>query len=300
MSKYLKTQICILLYTMLELIINPKKSDGHPWELFFVGLLWATVAILLVSFIFAKDTVLSQYGGILVVTFTVIASLPYMYFVIKNEENKDVQITKTGKLLKEHSKAIFALMWLFAGFVIAFSFWYLMLPQFVAVNFNAQLQVFCAINSPSNYQECINQYGVSFITGDATKPGIVMSIFANNISVLIFTILFSLIFGAGAIFILAWNASVIAAAIGIFAKGNILRLPLGILRYIVHGLPEISSYFIGALAGGIISVAIIRKDLKGERMWRILQDALVLVIIAVVILLISAILEVFVTPLLFG
>jgi len=32
----------------------------------------------------------------------------------------------------------------------------------------------------------------------------------------------------------------------------------------IHGIPEIVAYFIGALAGGIISVAIIRKDLRGD------------------------------------
>ena len=87
---------------------------------------------------------------------------------------------------------------------------------------------------------------------------------------------FSLLFGAGAIFILVWNASVIAAAIGIFAQGSLSQLPVAILRYMVHGVPEIAAYFIGALGGGIISVAVIRKDLRGEGMWKILQDSLIL------------------------
>jgi uncharacterized membrane protein SpoIIM required for sporulation len=57
---------------------------------------------------------------------------------------------------------------------------------------------------------------------------------------------FSLIFGAGAIFVLAWNASVIAAAVGIFSK-NIGNLPLGIARYMIHGIPEITAYFVAAV-----------------------------------------------------
>ena len=137
------------------------------------------------------------------------------------------------------------------------------------------------------------------ITGAATRGGSVLRIFSNNIYVLIFTILFSLIFGAGAIFILVWNASVIAAAIGIFAKGSLANLPIGILRYMIHGIPEISAYFVGALAGGIVSVAIIRRDLKGEGAWKILQDALLMIIIAIVILIVSALMEVYLTPLLF-
>jgi len=62
-------------------------------------------------------------------------------------------------------------------------------------------------------------------------------------------LIFSLIFGAGAIFVLAWNASVIAAAIGIFTKSELSSLPIALIRYMIHGIPEIASYFIVALAG---------------------------------------------------
>ena len=66
-----------------------------------------------------------------------------------------------------------------------------------------------------------------------------------------------------------------------------------------RGHPEIAAYFVGALAGGVISVALIRKDLVGDRKWVILQDAVVLTIIAVVILIIAALMEVYFTPLFF-
>lgn len=282
---------------MIEFFVKPKRAERRPWEMFFVGLIYASIALLLVSFVFSKDSVLSQYGGILVVTFTVISSLPFMYYLIKLEEGKDLEISKSGKLLEEHSKAIQALMWLFVGFVVAFSFWYLIFPTQTGSNFNAQIQVFCSINNPNNYDYCVNQY--STVTGGYANPKeAFMSIFSNNIYVLIFTILFSLAFGAGAIFILAWNASVIAVAVGIFSK-NISGMPLGLLRYMIHGVPEITAYFMGALAGGIISVAMIRKDLQGERMWNILEDALLLIIIAIIILLAAGLVEVFVTPKLF-
>jgi len=76
-------------------------------------------------------------------------------------------------------------------------------------------------------------------------------------------------------------------------------LPLGLLRYAIHGIPEIASYFIVALAGGMVSVAVIKHETGTERFWEILHDSLNLIIIAVVVLFIAALLEVFVTPLLF-
>ena len=67
----------------------------------------------------------------------------------------------------------------------------------------------------------------------------------------------------------------------------------------LHGFPEISAYFIGALAGGIVSIAVIRHDTKSEKFWRILQDSLNLIILAVVVLFVAALMEVFITPVLF-
>ena len=101
------------------------------------------------------------------------------------------------------------------------------------------------------------------------------------------------------IFILAWNASVIAAAVGIFTQSNLSILPLGLLRFMIHGIPEIAAYFVAALAGGIISIAVIRHEIGTSRFWEVLQDSLNLIILSVIILIIAAALEVFVTPLFF-
>lgn len=286
---------------MFEMLINPKRVEKHSWGMFFIGIFYASVSILLVNWIFSQDVVLAKYSGILVVTFCVMFSMPFMYYTIKLEEEKNIKIEGWFKLLREHSKALKSLLWLFLGFIVAFSFWYVILSG-SSSSFRAQIETYCMINRPANFNECISQYGIQTqgkVTAFLSAKDRLFAIFANNIYVLIFTLVFSLIFGAGAIFVLAWNASVIAAAVGIFAKSNIYNLPLGIARYMVHGAPEIAAYFVGALAGGIISVAVIKHDTKSEKFWSILQDSLNLVIVAVVILFIAALIEVFITPLLF-
>lgn len=289
---------------MIELLFKPKNVERRPWHMFFVGLLYSVVSIALVSLVFANDSILSDFGGILVVTFTVICSMPFMYYLIKLEEGKDIEITRSGKLLKEHNKAITAMMWLFMGFVIGFSLGYILmdgdpLPDYRDVNFNAQVEVFCAINSPSAFDSCTAEHGVSITANATSRAGYMLNIFANNVYVLMFTLIFSLAFGAGAIFILVWNASVIAVAIGSFTNGSLSQLPLALARYMIHGIPEIAAYFIAALAGGIISVAVIRKDLQGHGRWKILEDAILLIILAIVILFFSAIIEVYVSHQLF-
>lgn len=285
---------------MLEMILSPRKAEREPWEMVFVGIFYATLSILLVNWIFAGDAVLSKYSGILVVTFTVMFSIPFMYYAIKNEEDKDMRYEGMFKIMKEHMKALYSFLFLFLGFIIAFSFWYMVLAS--NQSFKAQIETYCMINRPANFNECVADYGVkgkTTPTAFLTAKDKFFMIFANNIYVLIFTLVFSLIFGAGAIFVLAWNASVIAAAVGIFAKSNLSDLPLGIARFMIHGLPEIAAYFIAALAGGIVSVAVIKHDIRSEKFWNILQDSLNLLILAVIVLFIAALVEVFITPKLF-
>ena len=286
---------------MLEMLVNPAKVEKRPWEMFFIGVFYATVSLFLVKWIFTPDPVLSKYTGILIVTFCVMFSIPFVYYTFKLEEEKDLVITGFKRLLVEHNKAITAFMFLFIGFIVAFSFWYVVFPTGNQY-FTAQIETYCMINKPTNFNECISEYGIAQVsktTGFLTAKEKIVNIFANNIYVLIFTLVFSLIFGAGAIFILAWNASVIGSAIGIFSKSSLANLPIGIMRYMIHGVPEIGAYFVGALAGGIISIAVIKHDIHSDKFWVILQDSLNLVIISVVLLFIAALIEIFITPVLF-
>lgn len=284
------------------MLMSPRKAERRPWELFFVGAFYASISILIANWVFSKDAVLSQYSSIFVVTFTVMFSIPFMYYVIRLEEKKASEISGAINRIKEHRKALWAFLWLFVGFVVAFSFWYIILPS--ANLSEAPVKTYCQINRPGNVDECFAQYGLKDVPSSTafqtTNGERLFLIFTNNIYVLIFTLVFSLIFGAGVIFILVWNASVIGAAISIFSESNLGVLPIALARYFIHGIPEIAAYFVAALAGGIISIAVIRRDMESERFWEILQDSLNLIIIAVVILFVAAFMEVFITPLLFS
>ncbi len=286
---------------MLESIMNPKKSERGPWKMFFVGIIYASLSLLLVHWFFKSDPTLSNASGMMVVLFCIMFSLPYMYFIIKREEREDEEVEGLLGIWRVHKDAIYSLMWLFLGFIIAFSFWYIILQDSNLLNF--QIQTYCQINSPNGVEDCVSQYSfenLNSLTGAATKPMRFLSILENNVYVMIFTLIFSLIFGAGAIFILVWNASVISAAIGIFTKYSVRELPLGLARYMIHGFPEIAAYFITALAGGIFGVGIIRHGWKDKRTLRVVENTVILLFIAIIILILAGVIEVYLTPLLFG
>jgi len=279
---------------MLEMLLNPRRAEKRPIEMLLVGIFYSFMSLLLTNWIFS-GAVLSKYSGIVIVTFTVMFSMPFMFYLLRHEESKEIK-DKTKylgrfKVIKEHSRAILSLLWLFVGFVIAFSLWYVITGY--AQNFQAQIETYCYINHPSNLELCIEEYGSPRgITGAFSISEKFFTIFFNNIYVLMFTLIFSLISGAGAIFILAWNASVIAVAIGIFTKMKISMWPLGILRYMIHGLPEIAAYFIGAIAGGIVSMAVVRQDFDKEKIKEIFGDFINLVLLAIFLLFLAAIVEV--------
>lgn len=286
---------------MLETLINPKKLEHGPWKMFFIGLLYASLSLILVKWFFASDVVLSKFAGMIVVTFCVMFSLPFMYFMIKEEEEEDETVEGIVGVWKTHSDAIYAFIFLFLGFVIAFAFWFMILQD--SSLFNAQLETYCMINSPGNIEGCVAKYDLEnkvIPTGAATKEIRLLSIIENNVYVMIFTLIFSLIFGAGAIFVLAWNASVISAAIGIFTSYDLKDIPFGLLRYMIHGIPEIGAYFITALAGGIFGVGIIRNGIKNQKFLRIVENVVILLFISIMILIAAALVEVYFTPVLFS
>lgn len=282
---------------MLESLINPKRLEKGPWKMFFIGLLYASLSLLLVQLFFGGDPVLVKYSGLMVVTFCVMFSLPFMYFLIKQEEKEDEQIEGMRGVWRVHKDAMYGFAWLFLGYVVAFSFWYILLAD--ASLLNAQLETYCMINSPGNIEGCVQQYAPGQVlspTGAAAGMGRFLSILENNIYVLIFTLIFSLIFGAGAIFILAWNATVIASAVGIFTNYKISQIPMGLVRYMIHGIPEIGSYFIAALAGGILGTGLMRHGIHDKRFYHVLENIILLLFVAVVVLILSALMEVYLTP----
>jgi len=126
---------------MLEMILNPKMAERRPWEMFFVGLFYAAVSLLMVGWLFSGNPVFASYSSILAIMFTVMLSLPFVYFTIKMEEERDYSMNfNKGVFFRGHGKALMSLIWLFIGFVVAFSIMYMLFPNFVGPSFDAQVK----------------------------------------------------------------------------------------------------------------------------------------------------------------
>ncbi|MFH1592439.1 MAG: stage II sporulation protein M [Candidatus Woesearchaeota archaeon] len=281
---------------VFESLVKAKNAEKRPWLVFLLGILYSSIAVIFGLLLFKRDI------GILVVSIIVFASIPLMYKIVRLEEKKDKRILKERKLLMEHRKALVSFVALFFGVLISLSLWYVFLPSE-----NAK-EVFSSQIKEVNIVE-------REFSGNAVKPGDFFRIFFNNFKVLGFSFVFSFFFGAGAIFILTWNASLIAVAVGSFVRESLSSVSgsfgfvkmaayfgafsYGLLGYLTHGIFEIVAFFIAGLAGGIISVAVIRHDFFDKKFKRIFLDSLWLLGISVVVLLIGALVESVLSPLLF-
>jgi uncharacterized membrane protein SpoIIM required for sporulation len=291
---------------VLESIISATGVRTNPRSMFVLGILYAAIAIVLAYFIFPSDPSLS------IIFLTTLAALPLLVRVLEEEEQEEfVEIGKIKELplIGKHLDVFLAFLYIFFGFLVCFLLVYILMPVEVGnLFFSQQIETIQSVVGPTGFfQAELTGYQISAEEG-------LKIIMLNNFKVLLFSLLFSFLYGAGAIFILAWNASILAVAMGNFIKARIAEIGavaglgivtayfqvggLSLLRYMIHGIPELSAYFLGAVAGGIISAAVVRSDYRDPRFYDILLDSADLIALAALLLIIGALLEVSVTPLL--
>jgi len=285
---------------VFESMIKPLTAVKKPWQLFFYGILIASIGVFLGYWIFRDK------ADLVMIFLTTFACIPLMFHAIRHEEKQDLILQKEISMLKRHSRVLMFYTFLFLGMTFAFVIWYVVLPQDMSQTiFRQQITTIAQINSPVQAK----------VVGEAVSTSLFNRIFFNNIKVMIFCILFAFFYGAGAIFILAWNASVVAAAIGNLIKLGMAKsaaatgiakmaavtqtVSYSFFRYFFHGIPEMVAYMVAGLAGGIISVAVINHDFRTENFQKIILDASSLLMIAIGILFVAAVIESYLTPVLF-
>ena len=256
---------------VLDWLVNVHKIEEHPERMLLFGFIYSSIAAGVALLIFPRE------AGAVMMVLTIAAFLPIMLNLMKEEEIKD---EKEKFLVREHWPALKFFIFLFLGMLLAFTVWYLLLPQATANNlFKMQI-------------ETITGRGVEM--GAISGGSSLLSILANNMKVLVVGLFLAFVFGAGAIFILEWNATLLATLIG----GTIRHsFDLGALRYLVHGIPEVIAYFIAGLAGGVISIAVARHKLGDKEFTHVIKDSLALILVSVALLVVAALTEVYVSPL---
>ena len=267
---------------VFESILHPDEVRIKPWKTTLIGLLYSSIGLIISLWVFPSDPSMSM------VFLTTMAGIPLLVSVLQKEEAEDFK-KKEYPLIGNHKDVLGVIFFFFIGLLISYTSWYLILPdELVRKVFESQATTIQSINNN--------------VQGSYVRNELLSLILANNFKVLLFCLIFSVLYGAGAIFIITWNASVLGTAIGNAIK-NLLSdsipyvhaIPLGFSQYLLHGVPELIAYFLGGIAGGIISAAVIRHEPKSNKFKEVQLDSIDLIILASVILIISGLLEVYIS-----
>lgn len=245
---------------MIDILLKAKKIEKQPLYGIPLGILFATIGMLFAVLIF------KEAPSFPTIFLTTLAAAPIAIRLIKEEKLEE-------DFLKRHRKVIKTYTYLFFGMMIAFAIWYAILPS----GFSNLL---------------FKEQSLKFAAGYFTGSDLFSSIVINNIGLLFFFFLLSLFYGSGAIFLLAWNASILGVM-----WGNVLKTAFSFFNptFVINTIltfpylfPEVLAYFIAAVAGGIVSVNIIQK----KRLKIAMKDSLILLGISITMILIAGLIEV--------
>jgi len=256
---------------VLEKLISLRTAVRNPVVMFIVGDIVALVCLVVAFLIFPESV------GIFTTLLITMAMTPFMVDLMAYEEaraEEDLEKRRQQNLLLRHSNILNIFIAFFGGVILALTVVFMMLPENVT-----QLM----------FKDQITE--IQVIRGNFAFADTFERIVVNNISVLLLSFLLSFLFGAGSIFILSWNASILATAIGMAAKtlGGLTALPIAVMVFFPHGSLEILAYFIGAVAGGIISAAVTRR--QSRHFWFVIRDSMLLLGISVGVLVVAGLIE---------
>ena len=268
-------------YMVLEAMILPKAVIHRPLKILILAFLYTFVSIMLAHSLFPAQS------SILAVAFVTIIFIPFFQKLFVKDELSEILSLRSlkGNVFSRHKTTIEAFSLFFLGTTLAISFAFFFMPEYAGV-FELQTSTL-----------------KSFATGRVTDLGTMAMLIANNTQVMLLMFILSTILGAGAVLILAWNASVIGVYLGMVARtftaagiestyAFFYGVPAGIFSIILHGIPEILAYFIAGLAGGVLSVGIAKEKIGSLKFKRVFTDSIKLLAIAQVLVFFAAWLEV--------
>ncbi|MBI2529956.1 MAG: stage II sporulation protein M [Candidatus Diapherotrites archaeon] len=287
---------------VFESILGEAQIRRHPLYILFLSIAFSSISIWVSYFTFPESS------SILSLAFVTIGMMPVMFSLFTVEEEEEAAHPgKAATFIERHFDIIAIYSWFLIGLIFSYSMWYVVLPQKeasfclgegICMAMPAKEKVFREQENTFSAFQSIRQ-GIA--TGKATDAigggganfvDVFLLIFTNNASVFGLAVLFSFIFGAGAIFLLAWNGSFIGVVVGKeMLRSDVLSGMLIVVGLLPHGIPEFIAYFIGAIAGGIISAAISKKSYHKFEFEIIAKDVLVLIALAYAILLLGALIE---------
>jgi uncharacterized membrane protein SpoIIM required for sporulation len=275
---------------VLEEIYGPVHH--RPYIALFFGIFFT-----LISFIIAKIFFFSYMSVAMIFLITLLLA-PVMVMLLKKTESGE---RKEGikHFFRNHKEIFEVYLFSFLGCFLAFVAIGLLL-----YNSNIYASVFGFQNDFLHTDQGISADNMKSLLDTGVHPNVAQfsGLFSKNLTVVLVCFVLSFFYGASAMFLVILNGSIFANFIVMFIRTIVSDAALGIialLLFMVHMLPEISGFLVAAIAGGIVSKAIMFETRGTKEFRNVFKDATFLMLISILLVLIGALLEVFVTARLF-
>ena len=259
---------------VLESLFNLKSVRENPINIFILSIIGTIVAVIISHFL--------GLSGLFLTFLITLSLLPIMIRYIRYEESRKEydhfwNYCYSLNFFERHGDLILSYFCMIFGVSLVIAGAYFVLPaETNSLIFSDQTKV------------------VSQITGGVTTGDIFSKILFNNLGVMLVCFVFSLFYSSGAVFLIAWNASVLGVVVGQTAKTmmSMSAIPLLLLSYMPHGIFEFLGYILAGIAGGLLSIALARHKESKRHFLFVLKDSLFLLFIGVVVIFIGAGVEV--------
>lgn len=245
---------------------------------FILGFFYTILGIISARLIFPENI------GLMSIAFTSILLIPSLANLLKIEENVEIREKKFHliQIFKDHKDIFKVYTFLFLGIFSAYSLITLFIPS------ASLLKMFAP------------QLKTAGITGLATGSGLLFNIIKNNLLVFFVCFVLSIVYGAGSILFLVWNASVwgvvfvfiIKKATELTQANIVINFITKIVPFLPHMITEALAYISAAIVGGVISKAVLRERYGTKQFKHIITDAVIFLVIGILLVLIAGIIEV--------
>jgi len=257
---------------VLESLFSAKKIENKPIDMLLLSILVSFASVALAYLVFP------EYAGVVFPLLITVGMAPIFNRIFSYEEKKERKAGDEG-FLKRHREIILLFSLFFIGVFVSIFFITLLLPEEFSAMIKPQLDAIASVKPA---------------TGAAVFSGPLDAILFNNVKIILLSFVASVVFGVGSIWILAWNASVLGVYFASFLKKEMFyQFAAGSANLLPHAPLEFLAFFLGGIAGGFVSVAIVKERRNMKAFLHVFKESMLLLALSIAVVFIAAFLEVY-------
>lgn len=262
-----------ILTGMLEQFLDRKLVTQHFSLLFILGMFYVFVAFIVQEIFFPADPV----------TLPILLALllvPSLHVLISSEEELE---RTTSNFWNRHRLILRCYGGAFAGILFGFIFLGFLNVENLALPLNQLLKNHL-------HPDVINSFIQQPYYADISK---FLSLFSHNLQYVLVGFFLALFYGVGSVFLLTYTGYLFAAFVFfLFQKSTSAVQLTGI--WFLHMIPESLAYLIAAIAGAILSRALVQEKLGSLQFQNVTWNIVLLLLVSIALLALAAFLETFV------